>query len=56
MVAEVIITGGGWTVLAGLEEVAHLLAGKDVIERDGEPCAKRGKRGGKKRGNGCRSR
>ena len=30
VVAEVIITGGGWTVLAGLEEVAHLLAGKDV--------------------------
>ncbi len=55
MVAEVIITGGGWTVLAGLEEVAHLLAGKDVIERDGEPCAKSGKRGGKKqvyRGSG----
>ena len=30
VVAEVIITGGGWTVLAGLEEVAHLLAGKNV--------------------------
>jgi len=27
VVAEVNITGGGWTVLAGLEEVAHLLAG-----------------------------
>ncbi|MEA1998188.1 MAG: hypothetical protein U9N61_02530 [Euryarchaeota archaeon] len=43
-------------MLAGLEEVAHLLAGKDIIERGGEPCAKRGKRGGKKLGNGCRSR
>jgi hypothetical protein len=43
-------------VLAGLEEVAHLLAGKDIIERDGEPYAKRGKRDGKKRGNGSRSR
>jgi nicotinate phosphoribosyltransferase len=30
VVAEVITTGGGWAVLAGLEEVAHLLAGKDV--------------------------
>jgi nicotinate phosphoribosyltransferase len=30
VVAEVITTGGGWAVLAGLEEVAHLLEGKDV--------------------------
>ncbi len=30
VVAEVITAGGGWAVLAGLEEVAHLLAGKDV--------------------------
>lgn len=30
VVAEVITTGGGWAVLTGLEEVAHLLAGKDV--------------------------
>ncbi|MCK4475514.1 MAG: hypothetical protein KAU16_02200, partial [Methanophagales archaeon] len=30
VVAEVITTGGGWAVLAGLEEVAHLLAGKNV--------------------------
>lgn len=30
VVAEVITTGGGWAVLAGLEDVAHLLAGKDV--------------------------
>ncbi|HID19868.1 MAG TPA: nicotinate phosphoribosyltransferase, partial [Methanophagales archaeon] len=30
VVAEVIMTSGGWAVLTGLEEVAHLLAGKDV--------------------------
>jgi nicotinate phosphoribosyltransferase len=30
VVAEVVMTGGGWAVLAGLEEVAHLLAGKEV--------------------------
>jgi len=30
VVAEVITTGGGWAVVAGLEEVAHLLAGKNV--------------------------
>jgi len=30
VVAEVTTTGEGWAVLAGLEEVAHLLAGKDM--------------------------
>ncbi len=30
VVAEVVTTGGGWAVLTGLEDVAHLLAGKDV--------------------------
>jgi nicotinate phosphoribosyltransferase len=30
VVAEVITTGRGWAVLAGLEEVAHLLEGKNV--------------------------
>ncbi len=30
VVAEVITTDGGWAVLAGLEETAHLLEGKDV--------------------------
>ncbi|NQE45759.1 putative nicotinate phosphoribosyltransferase [ANME-1 cluster archaeon GoMg2] len=30
VVAEVTTTGRGWSVLAGLEDVAHLLEGKDV--------------------------
>lgn len=30
VVAEVITTGRGWAVLTGLEEVAHLLVGKDM--------------------------